>query len=845
LRSNAAEFVGRDEELNLLLRRWEFVKSGNGRVVLLAGEPGIGKSRLARALEEGVAGDRHTSLSYHCSPHHQDSALHPIVGQILRAAGIEGDDDTETKLDKLEALLGRSSQDLSGDIPLFASLLSIPGGNRFSLPALTPQQLKSQTLSALLGQLDRLGAQAPVLIVFEDLHWIDPTSLELLSLIVDRAPRLKLMLIATFRPEFTVPWASHPHISLVSLNRLSKPEGATLAASTARGKALPREILDQITERSDGVPLFIEELTKTMLESGLLQEVENRHELKEALLSLSIPTTLHASLLERLDRLGSVRDLAQIGAACGREFSYKLIAAASSLPEPDLVSALTRLVEAQLLFQLGVAPDATYMFKHALVQDAAYATLTRSRRQQLHQRLSLVLEERFPDIVSAEPETLAHHFTEAGLTERAIEYWYRAGVRSAERSAHVEAVKHLSRPIAMLRASVESADTLRKELEIRIALGPSLIAVKTSRSPAVEALYLRARELVDRCGTIPQRFPVLWGLWFNYYSRGRYTEACEVGERLLEAAQGSNDSGQLLESHHALWATRSAMGHAADALAHIKQGMSLYDRKLHESHTALYGGHDAEVCNRYHLAVNLWLLGHPDQALGAITEGLRRGEELNHPLSRIIALWYAAWIYYQRGDRPGMVAHCEQLLALASEHKIQAMTEVATFLANVDASRSSLELAALHEAILRGIAGGVNWQRVFCQCVLTDLHREQGRIEEGLAVLASIPPQERTVIYAPEILRLEGELKRRLPSPRLGEVERLFQAALALARERGEKSLELRAALSLACLWCEQGKRSEAHQVLKPVYDWFREGHDLPDLRSANAFLCELEARGA
>ena len=378
--SGTSPLLGREEELDLLLRRWEQAKRGEGRVVLVTGEPGIGKSRLTRALQERLRTDPHIPLTYHCSPYHQDSALHPIIGQLSRAASIERDDSAETKLDKLEALLAQSSENLAEDMPLFAALLSIPGGDRYPLPNLTPQRLKERTLGALLAHLKHLAARQPVLMVFEDLHWIDPTSLELLSLAIDQIKGQRLFLLATARPEFTPPWPSHRHISTVALTRLDKTEGEALVAGMTGGKSLPREVLDQIVARTDGVPLFIEELTKTVLESGLLREGDGRYELTGPLPPLAIPSTLHASLLARLDRLASVKDVAQIGAAIGREFSYALIAAVAALPEKDLKAALGQLVAAELIFQRGVPPDATYQFKHALVQDAAYASLVRSRR---------------------------------------------------------------------------------------------------------------------------------------------------------------------------------------------------------------------------------------------------------------------------------------------------------------------------------------------------------------------------------------------------------------------------------------------------------------------------------
>ena len=475
--SGSSPLVGREEELELLLRRWGQAKQSEGRVVLLSGEAGIGKSMLARALQERLAEEANTPLIYHCSPYHQDSALYPIIRQLLRAANIERDESAEAKLHKLKNLLAETSENLSDEVTLFAALLSIPQGQGIPQPRLTPQRLKERTLGALLGQLERLAARAPVLMVFEDLHWIDPTSLELLSVVVDQAPRLRLLLIATSRSEFTPPWASHHHISKLSLSRLGRSETRTLVTGITKGKALPSEVLEQILDRTDGIPLFIEELTKTVLEKGLLREANGRYELIGSLASLSIPSTLHASLLARLDRLLSVKVVAQVGAAVGREFTYGLIAAVSALPEQDLQTALAQLVGAELIFQRGAPPDATYLFKHVLVQEAAYTSLVRSRRQQLHGDIARVLEDRYPDIVATEPETVAYHFTEAGLIKPAIDYSRRAGERFLTRSAYIEAVKHLSHAIELLRAMPQTRETLCKELETCIKMGPALIAV--------------------------------------------------------------------------------------------------------------------------------------------------------------------------------------------------------------------------------------------------------------------------------------------------------------------------------------------------------------------------------
>jgi class 3 adenylate cyclase len=448
-----SQLLGREEELEALLRRWEEAKRGEGRVVLLTGEPGIGKSRVARALRDRLSSDPHTLLSYFCSPHHQGSALYPQIGQLTRAAGIERDDNAEAKLNKLQSLLAQSNGNLPRDMPLFAGLLSISGGDRYPLPETTPQRRKAQTLTALLDHTRRLATRQPILMLFEDLHWIDPTSLELLSLVIEEIRDQRILLVATVRPEFTAPWPAHSHISTLALNRLGRSDGETLIESISKGKPLPPEVRDQITSRTDGVPLFIEELTKTVLESGLLREADDHFELTGPLPPLAIPSTLHASLLARLDRLASVKDVAQIGAVIGREFSYALVTAVAALPEKDLNAALAQLVDAELIYQRGVPPDATYQFKHALVQDASYASLVRSRREHLHGVIARALEERFADIVTTEPETLAHHFTEAAVTQSALSYWLKAGQRATKHSAYPEALCHLERGLSMLKGS--------------------------------------------------------------------------------------------------------------------------------------------------------------------------------------------------------------------------------------------------------------------------------------------------------------------------------------------------------------------------------------------------------
>jgi class 3 adenylate cyclase/predicted ATPase len=830
--------VGRDEESELLGRRWSRAKNGEGQVVLISGEAGIGKSRLTAALLESLAGDPHTRLRYFCSPHHQDSAFYPSIAQLERAAGFRRDDTDAQRLDKLEAVLLQATDDISDAAPLMANLLSISTGDRYAPLDLTPQKRKQKTLLAQLLQVEGLATRQPLLMVFEDVHWSDPTTRESLDLLIDKVASLRVLLILTFRPDFAPPWIGRAHVTLLSLSRLLPRDRARLMLQVTGDKSLPIEIADEIIDRTDGVPLFVEELTKAVIESGVLTDAGDHYTAAAPVARLAIPTSLQASLLARLDRLAPTREVAQIAAALGRHFSHELISAVAAMPSEQLDNALAQLVQAELLLRRGTPPDAEYTFKHALVQDAAYSTLLRGRRQQLHGQIARAFEDSRFDIVATEPEVLAHHLTEAGLTEPAIKYWHRAGQHNLKRSAYVEAVKHLSRAIELLRAMPETQATLGEELEICIKMGPALMALKGAPSAEVETIYQRAVELTDQLGSTPRRFPALWGLWYVNYTRGNYAAAQQIGERLLETAQDGDDTGELLEAHHALWAILSAMGRAAEAVVHMERGVVLYDQLPQVSQPYLYGGHDPGACCRYHLTVNLWLLGYPDRSLHAIADVLRFTQELKHPLTRVIALWYVAWVYYQRGDRPSMKASLEQLVALANEHGISTLMGPSTFL--LDAyMRSGSELAELADRF-QETWSATNWHRVFCMCVLAERCNEDHHIEEGLAVLASINADERAVFYAPEIHRLEGELRRRLPLQDGKKIESCLRAAFMLARERGEKSLELRAAVSLALFWRDQGKRDEARGLLAPVYGWFTEGFDTRDLKEAKALLDKL-----
>jgi len=553
--------VGREQELGLLRERWAQVKDGMGQVVLLSGEAGIGKSRLVQVLTAQVAAEPQAWLTpCQCSPYYQHSALYPMIDLLERVAlRFEPEESPQQKLRKLEGFLVQYGLLLAEAVPLFASLLSLPLGADYTLLPVLPAQQKQQTLRALMTILLRIAAQQPVLFVMEDLHWVDPTTLEFLSLLVDQGPTARILALLTFRPDFRPPWTGRSHLTQMTVTRLPRRQAMEVIRQVAHGKVLPPEVVEQMVAKTDGVPLFVEELTKMVLESGLLQEREDCYELTGPMPPLAIPTTLHDSLMARLDRLAIVKGMAQLGATLGREFSYELLQAVSLWDEETLQEGLQQLVEAEFLYQQGFPPQAIYTFKHALIQDTAYQSLLRSTRQQYHQRIAQVLEAHFPGLCETHPELLAHHYTEAGLSAQAIPYWQRAGERALQRSAHVEAISHLTKGLEILQALPESPEHTRQELHLQTALGPTLMATRGVAAPEVEQTYLRIQALAHHVEETPR------GLWLFYYMRGAIETAREFGAQLMEFGQRQNDGTLLFEAHMVLGMTLFRLGEVLPA----------------------------------------------------------------------------------------------------------------------------------------------------------------------------------------------------------------------------------------------------------------------------------------
>jgi class 3 adenylate cyclase/tetratricopeptide (TPR) repeat protein len=637
LRSEATPLVGRDEELDLLLRRWRQAKAGAGRAVLLSGEPGIGKSRLTAALSQAIEAEPHTRLRYFCAPHHQDSALYPFIVQLERAAGFARDDTADQKLGKLRGLLSPGAR--GDEIELLAELLSLP--NSVADLNLSPQRKRRKLFEALVHQLESLARGQPVLMVFEDAHWIDPSSRELLDLTFDRVSGLRVLLVVTFRPEFQHAWGGQPHVSMLALNRLGEHDGAALVERLAGNAGLSHEIVEEIVERADGVPLFVEELTKAVLESA---DRDNRVATVLAaspLPNLAIPATLHASLIARLDRLGpAAKEVAQIGAVIGREFSYELIQPVAQRPEPDLETALDRLTNAGLLFCRGMPPNSSYLFKHALVQDAAYATLLRARRQQVHAAIAAALEREFPEIVAAQPELLALHCTEGGLTRQAIDNWRRAGERAIEGSANLEAIAHLTRGLKILEDLPEGPQRDEAELPFQVALLTPLFATRFGSAEG-ERAAARALELSRRVGAdLRSLFRALYGLTMTYSVRGKIRTGREIAEQLLVAGERLRDPESLGYAHHAMGNNLLWFGELGAARTHLETGIALYRPEWSHSLAFHFGFNCASNCH-FFLGRVLWHLGYPDQALKSAEQAVAIAAAVSHSVSRAGALSWA------------------------------------------------------------------------------------------------------------------------------------------------------------------------------------------------------------
>jgi predicted ATPase/class 3 adenylate cyclase len=839
---------GREEQIELLLRRWRHATQDEGRVVLLTGEPGIGKSHIALALDESLQGEPHITLRYFCSAHHINSALFPFIGQLEHAAGFERGDSPTEKLSKLDVLVAGSTADPE-HVAVLANLLALPTSDRYQLQELSPQKRKEKTLAALLAQLDGLAARQPVFTIFEDIHWIDPTSLELLAAIVEHVPQLRVLLLVTARPEFTPPWRSYAHMTTIPLTRLHRRDGAALVERVTGGKILPKEVMDEILARTDGVPLFIEELTKTLLESGLLQERDDHYVLERPLPPLAIPTTLQASLMARLDRLAPVREVAQIGAVAGREFHYELLNAVAGLPRGRLEEALGQLVRSELIFRRGEIPHAVYTFKHTLVRDVAYAGLLKSRRAHLHAAIANALEQRFPEVVQTQPETLAHHLTEAGLIEKAIGYWLQAGKNAALRSANREAIAHLQRGIEVTGRLPVGEGKDKSELDFQLGLGPCLIATHGPAASAAVATFARARELCKQLGEPPEYLQVMFWLATVSVVRGELPQALEAVEALLSAAEARRDRPALINAIRGRAMILFFLGRIVDACEAIEHAVEVFSASQEADRMAARAaGQDAGVAMQALMSWVLWVLGDVDRAVTRMAAALERADAVQHAHTHAYAWYYASVLHALRGEAAIAQVYAERCLALSEQHGFRQWLGLSRAIRGIcatalDASGSRLDdvKAALDEYQRAGYQLGITAQFVLlCSALLLRNEPEAAleTIDHGLSIVSD--NSER--FFEAELYRLKARalLMRGAPD---AEAEFLLDQALRIARSQQARSLELRAATDLARLWMNQGKRAEALDVLSSIYVVFTEGFETRDLQEAGALLAELQCQ--
>jgi TOMM system kinase/cyclase fusion protein len=847
-RRSLTPLVGREIDIALLQERWAQVQQGSGQAVLLSGEAGIGKSRLVRALIEQLAETPFTRLEYRCSPYHQHTALYPAVDLLQRSLRFDNTTSADEKIARLETLLHEHQLDLQEHVPLLASLLSLsPPAERYPPLQMSPQQQRQRTLDMLLALTLARAEQQPVLFVVEDLHWIDPSTLEWLGLLIDQGPTARILTLMTCRPTFQAPWSGRAHVTSLTLNRLLPQQVAQMARTIVGAEVLPADLLDQIVAQTDGVPLFVEEVTRFVLAS---QRLHGRaaEASANALSAITIPMTLHDLLMARLDQMGVAKGTAQLAATIGREFGFALLHAVASVEEETLRQDLRRLVDAELLYQRGVGAQATYVFKHALIQEAAYTSLLRRTRQRYHQWIAEALEAQFSEVALAQPELVAHHYTEAGLLAQALPYWQRAGQQARERSAHAEAIAHLSKGLELLATLPASPERAQQELALYLTLGPSLIATRGWAAPEVEHTYAQAMTLGQQGKQTSQLFQALWGLASMHVVRAEPAKTREIGDQLLSQAQQQHDPVFFLAAYQVLGSAAFGLGEFTVAQRHFAQSRVFYDARQHRSHVALFGADYGVFCLTWGSQA-LWLLGYADQARTQSREVLTLAQGLSHPLSQTIALAYAAMLQQFCQDAHAVHDLTETMKILCTEHGFIYYLAWAMILQGWALVRQGHDAPGIAQmghglAALQGTGAKRSW--AYYVALLAEAYGSSGAPIEGLRMLADAFEHVQHTgecWWEAELLRLKGKLLLQTAGGRRRAAEApeaCFRQALEVARWQQAKSLELRAAMSLSRLWQQQGKRDVARQLLSEVYAWFNEGLDTVDLQEARALLEQL-----
>jgi class 3 adenylate cyclase/tetratricopeptide (TPR) repeat protein len=836
-------FVGRETEIALLVERWQSAIRGEGQIALLSGEAGIGKSRILAMLREQIAGQHHLVLRYQCSPHHVNDAFHPVIGQIWHAAGFVGGEPAAVRLAKLERMIATTGLACDEIAPFLASLLAIPTGGRYPPLDMAPSELKERTIAALIAMTVGAAKQVPLLMIVEDAHWIDPTSLDLTNRLVEQLHQLPVLLVTTFRPEFAAPWVGRTNVTELTLNRLARHQAVTMIDRVMAGKKLPSEVLDQIVAKTDGVPLFMEELTKSVLESGLLREANGGYVLASALTPLAIPSTLHDSLTARLDRLSPVKEIAQVGATIGREFSYTLLEAVSPFKGEALNHALHQLMQAELIHSRGIPPKASYAFKHALVQDAAYSSLLRGRRQRIHADIAQALQQRTIDEESP-PATIAHHFTEAGLAEEAARSWLAAAELALSQSAPVEAERHASTGLALIPRIAAGPERDALQLGLLLARANALVPLKSISAPETFAAMTEAKQLLDRSiGTDLQRVSILFGLCSATTLMSRMQPALDLARQIIDVAERQDDPTYRLVAYRMLGTNQYYAGQHGEALESLQKGKTYRDP--HRQRTLSYRfGWDpslAILCFEVLVRLSLGLLDSAAEISAQV-----HGELSSHTHATTVAsakFCAGTWPEVVLGDIEALERDSAALATYCADRKVEQIRLLARFHhAYARAMREPNEAnIAAHRAARDDVrsAGGFSGSSLIIfnlaevSLKAGDLNRAEADLEEGFAFVE----QSGERYWLADLHRLEGQVALQQREQNHARAEACFNKAIEVARSQEARLLELRAATDLGRLWRGTRQDKDIRALLTPILATIEGGETARDVRNARGLL--------